>query len=112
MELFLYRNSTTNTALIDASDAVHYKIETPFKFVGRVTTIHKVVPSDRNSEAFSTNSSSLLDRSSVQCDSTVNEKTMELAEIRWRFLAPSALRFSAFEFDMSDYMPSEGIFRR
>lgn len=111
MEFFLSRNSTTNTVLVDASGGAHYKVKTPFKLVGKITTIHKVIRNEQKSNAFSSSGSSLLEDKPVQC-SSMTEKSMELAEIHWRFLATSSLRFGAIEFDMSEYMPSQGILRR
>jgi hypothetical protein len=112
MELFLSQKSTTNTVLVDVSGDVHYKIETPFKFAGKITTIRKVIRVVRKSDSFSSSGSDLLEDPSVQNNPPVNEKSMELAEIRWRFLASSSMRFGAIEFDMSDYMPPQGILRR
>jgi hypothetical protein len=112
MELFLSKNSTTNTVVEDEFGEARYKIETPFKFIGRVTTIRKAIRSDRKSDPFSSSGSDLLDDSSVQSNSLVKERLMDFAEIRWRVFASSSMRFGAIEVDMSDYMPAQGFCRR
>jgi hypothetical protein len=111
MELFLSSNSTTNTVLVDASNVAHYEIKTPFKFTGGITTIQKVCRGDRKSsiDALSNSGTSVLDDSSVKSSTLLAEKSTELAEIHWRFWASSTMQFGGIEFDLSEYMPSEGI---
>ena len=121
MELLLTPNDTTNTTLTTPDGVLRYKIETPFKFFGRTTSIHRfeydraqpISSSASESTVVDDNESDSIDEKHTSLVHLTGEKSStEIAEIHWNILSSSRLRFGAIEVDIAEYMPPEGLLRR
>ncbi|KAF4585282.1 hypothetical protein EYR40_002119 [Pleurotus pulmonarius] len=69
----------------------YYKITTPFKVTGRVTTILRVVPSKVPSATD--------DHDNTDLDECLQDKFAHLAEIEWQYIKSSRLRFRGDDID-------------
>jgi hypothetical protein len=116
MELFLTRNSSTNTTLTTAEGAPLYKIETSLKHWRGTTFVCRFEYGHSNDLS---NSTSNVDSVTKKGKSGYNDslditsaRWTELARIDWRLFSSSRLRFGVIEMDMAQYLRPEGLLRR
>jgi hypothetical protein len=99
MELFLLKNCSLNTVLVDENGEARYRIQTPFKFANRATTITR---------AQSANYLSMSDSATLIESPGLN--MTELGQIHWRCFSSSILCYNGFEMPINEYLKRNGFF--
>ncbi|KDQ23063.1 hypothetical protein PLEOSDRAFT_1068135 [Pleurotus ostreatus PC15] len=97
MKLLLNSRRQRNCTLALEDGQAIYKITTPFKVTGRVTTILRVVPSakDKHDDA--------------DLDARLQDKFAHLAEIEWQYIKSSRLRFRGDDIDTGTLFRKFGL---
>ena len=124
MHLYLTRRSHLNSSYVNDDGQVLYKVETPFKFVGLVSTIKSVLPGDITTPDCSKISDLAPPYESINDndvegddeepdDDADDEPDEEDIELRYRFvhlavieynkIATSVMRYRGEEYEMSKF---------
>ncbi|KAF7419643.1 hypothetical protein PC9H_002234 [Pleurotus ostreatus] len=97
MKLLLNSRRQRNCTLAFEDGQAIYKITTPFKVTGRVTTILRVVSSAKD------------EHNDADLDSRLQDKFAHLAEIEWQYIKSSRLRFRGDDIDMGTLFRKFGL---
>ena len=99
MELFLLKNCSLNTVLVDENGEARYRTQTPFKFANRATTITRAQPANYHSMS---DSATLIESPGLNMT--------ELGQIHWRCFSSSILCYKGFEMPLNEYLRRSGFF--
>ncbi|KAG9219783.1 hypothetical protein CCMSSC00406_0008160 [Pleurotus cornucopiae] len=97
MKLLLNTRRQRNCTLSFEDGQAIYKITTPFKVTGRVTTILRVVPSAKD------------EHDDADLDAHLQDKFAHLAEIEWQYIKSSRLRFRGDDIDTGTLFRKFGL---
>jgi len=123
MHLYLTNNSPFNTTLIDDSGEERYSVETPNRWTRRTTTILKV-PQLTYPQLYSSSvtfcelpeppDTPTSDLAPLTFTRGVDKFPFgnELAQIQWRMISNSRLKFAGIESDFQDYLVRSGAWGR
>jgi len=87
MRLVLSRLSHLNAVYSDEDGQAIYKVHSPFKFKGRTSTISKIMPNGIPSSG----------------DIGMQDRFAHLAQIDWKLMTPSIIRFGGIEVDVKTF---------
>lgn len=97
MKLLLNTRRPRNCTLAFEDGQAIYRITTPFKITGRVTTILRAVPSATD------------DNGDTEFDARLQDKFAHLSEIEWQYVKSSRLRFRGDDIDTGTLFRKFGL---
>ncbi|KAK0199691.1 hypothetical protein DFS33DRAFT_1387997 [Desarmillaria ectypa] len=123
MNLYQTRSGLLNNTYTNESGQAIYKVSTPHKFSGGVTTVSRIVPSDYNrprvEDAASYELGSVRKRDPVQSDSDgsfmpqvpevdFRDRFAPLGYIDWKIFVSSVMRYNGEEVKATKYFKKQG----
>jgi hypothetical protein len=116
MELCWTRNDLVNTVLRDEHGKPIYRIETPNRFLDRVTTISRFLPGPQTTTG---DVAPPQDPENVQTDNAsetdihvLGLQEDQIVQIQWKPRVQAVFNYNGWQQKASDYMPGHGIFFR
>jgi hypothetical protein len=91
MHLILSHSSPINSVYSNEDGQAIYKVHSPFKFIGRTSTISRILPNDIPGRD----------------DIVMQDRFARLAQIDWKIISPSRIRFGGIEADVKTFFRKE-----
>ena len=109
MHLYLSKCSHLNSSYVNDDGQVLYKVETPFKFFGLVSTIKSAVPgyvpAPGSSNINRPPPYELISDDEVQSDAGYDA----IAEIKFNMITSSVMRYRGEEYETSKFFTKKGL---
>ncbi|KAK0461634.1 uncharacterized protein EV420DRAFT_1304852 [Desarmillaria tabescens] len=101
MNLYQTSSEILNNTYTNESGQAIYKVSTPHKFSGRVTTISRIVPSDYEPPR-------VEDTDSYELGMDFRDRFAPLGYIDWKMFASSVMRYKGEEVKATTYLKKQG----